>query len=498
MSVSARPVAHRRVHRQRRTPRPDTFLLGRLRLAAGVAPLLILVTLGLCTLCLVQGSLTSASDVVVVVLCAVAVAGVYGFFLARHLAREVEERWQEVRAAERERVTAAVEATANAVVWSADQLCQGQQPPVPPAGRQSQEEGPGALMEAEFSALQGTAVRALLRVQQKPLERVQLALLRRVQQRQQALTVRMVATLDELEHLTADPHLLEKIFQLDHQATRARRWAESVAILSGDSPRRMGTPVRLTDVLRGAVAEIEQYARVRVVSADAGSQLAVSGAAGPELSHLVAELVENATVFSSPDAPVMMWAQRVAVGVEILVEDRAVRMPPRLRLDLNRLLEDPRQSDVAARVSAGTVGLVTAAVIAQRHKFVVELRENPAGGTTASVIVPSRHLQTAPPPQPSAVAVHAPARAQDAYEAPVQAPGLPSRASAGPRTDAPADGARQEEVPSLPRRKRSSVPPPAAPLRDAPAGRATPSTFAAFRAGQRKAAHSAPPPPTRP
>ncbi|NED88077.1 glycosyltransferase family 1 protein, partial [Streptomyces sp. SID11233] len=122
--------------------------------------------------------------------------------------------------------------------------------------------------------------------------------------RLQSLVHRQIQVLDELESGTEDPALLKGLFHIDHLATRTRRHAENLAVLGGSVSRRQwSTPIPLQQVLRSAVAEVEQYPRVRLVPPVDG---AVHGQNVADIVHLIAELVENATLFSAPHTPVLL------------------------------------------------------------------------------------------------------------------------------------------------------------------------------------------------
>ncbi|RSS53560.1 sensor histidine kinase, partial [Streptomyces sp. WAC06614] len=140
--------------------------------------------------------------------------------------------------------------------------------------------------------------------------------------RLQSLVHREISLLDDLEDTVEDPDLLKELFHVDHLATRIRRHAENLAVLGGAASRRQWTrPIDLSEVLRSAVAEVEQYTRVKVVPPAGGT---VRGHAVADVVHLLAELIENATVFSAPDTDVVVRAERVTAGIAVEVEDRGL------------------------------------------------------------------------------------------------------------------------------------------------------------------------------
>lgn len=138
--------------------------------------------------------------------------------------------------------------------------------------------------------------------------------------RTQAFVHRQIEYLDELEAEVEDPELLKGLFHLDHLATRIRRHAENLAVLGGAVARRQWSrPVCVSEVLRSCIAEVEHYARVRLVPPIEGT---VRGHAVADVVHLLAELVENATEFSAPQTQVLLRTQWVAAGLAVEVEDR--------------------------------------------------------------------------------------------------------------------------------------------------------------------------------
>ncbi|MFF9558861.1 ATP-binding protein [Streptomyces albus] len=216
------------------------------------------------------------------------------------------------------------------------------------------------------------------------------AVLGNLARRLQALAHREIRLIDELEHDIDDPDLLERVFAVDHLATRVRRHAENLAVLGGAAPhRRWNRPVHLSEVLRSAVAEIEQYPRVQLVPPVEG---AVRGHAVTDVVHLLAELVENATVFSAPETQVLVRAQRVTAGIAVEIEDRGFGMSPGDRHHMNAVLTEPDRVDFPALVRDGRIGLYLVAALARRHGIVVQLRDNIYGGVQAVTVLPRRLL----------------------------------------------------------------------------------------------------------
>lgn len=243
-----------------------------------------------------------------------------------------------------------------------------------------------------LGGLQAHVVASLIRVHDESQSVVLLEVLRGLAMREHGLVGKALAALTELEMLTDDPELLSKVFEIDHLVTRVRRQVESTAVLGGRSLRSVRRPVPVATALRGAVSEVVQYPRVVVAAGSVGAELGLPGHVGPDLTHLVAELIENACECSDPANRVWVRAQRVPNGLAIEVEDRAIPMRPQTRAQMNHLLQAPDEVDVSGQVRAGQLGLLVAAKIAQTHGLSVLLQENVTGGTTALVVVPDRLL----------------------------------------------------------------------------------------------------------
>ncbi|WP_405791253.1 ATP-binding protein [Streptomyces sp. NBC_00029] len=208
--------------------------------------------------------------------------------------------------------------------------------------------------------------------------------------RLQSLVHREISLLDDLEDTVEDPDLLKELFHVDHLATRIRRHAENLAVLGGAASRRQWTrPIDLSEVLRSSVAEVEQYTRVKVVPPAGGS---VRGHAVADVVHLLAELVENATVFSAPDTDVVLRAERVTAGIAVEVEDRGLGMPAEEQHRMNALLGDPDQVSVRHLLADGRIGLFVVSALARRHGIAVELKSNIYGGVLAVLVLPQELL----------------------------------------------------------------------------------------------------------
>jgi len=192
--------------------------------------------------------------------------------------------------------------------------------------------------------------------------------------------------LDRLES-RAEAGDLAELFKLDHLTTRMRRHAESLIILSGTAPvRGWKHPIRMIDVLRAAVAEIEQYTRVSVTTT---SDDGVVGAAATDVIHLLAELIENAASFSPPATEVVVSAGPAGNGCVVEIEDRGLGMPGEAYERFNAMLADPPEPGF---VDTDQLGLFVAARLAARQGIKVMLRPSPFGGVTAIVLIPHEVL----------------------------------------------------------------------------------------------------------
>ena len=181
--------------------------------------------------------------------------------------------------------------------------------------------------------------------------------------RNQSLVQRQLELLDDLERNEHDPAALDALFKLDHMATRMRRNAESLLVLSGaEQPRQWQQPIALIDVVRAAAAEIADFPRVELVGID--DDLAVSGRAVSDVAHLLAELLENATSFSPPDTAVVVSGAVSATGFVLAVSDQGIGMPPDRIAEANALLAEP---PVVGLALSRALGLHVVGSLAARH-----------------------------------------------------------------------------------------------------------------------------------
>jgi Histidine kinase-, DNA gyrase B-, and HSP90-like ATPase./Nitrate and nitrite sensing. len=232
-----------------------------------------------------------------------------------------------------------------------------------------------------LSTVRRTAVQAA--VGQAELRRGVSQVFRNLARRNQSLLHRQLTQLDAMQRKTTDPKTLQDLFRLDHLTTRMRRQAEGLIILSGaPAGRAWRKPVPILDVVRGAVAEVEDYTRVVLTPMP---DAALIGSAVTDVIHLLAELIENATVFSPPHTQVQVRAELVGRGIAIEIEDRGLGLGDAEREELNRRLENPPEFDLA---DSDRLGLFVVSQLAMRHNVKVTLRRSPYGGTTAVVLIP--------------------------------------------------------------------------------------------------------------
>ncbi|MFC8954290.1 nitrate- and nitrite sensing domain-containing protein [Streptomyces sp. NPDC057101] len=211
--------------------------------------------------------------------------------------------------------------------------------------------------------------------------------------RSQVLVHRQLNLLDSMERRADDPNELGDLFRLDHLTTRMRRHAESLIILSGAAPgRAWRMPVPLTNVVRAAVSEIEDYARVEVRRLP---ETAVVGGAVADLTHLLAELIENAAQFSPPHTKVRVSGEPVGNGYALEIEDRGLGMGKETLAEANARIA---QSEALDLFDSDRLGLFVVSRLSSRHDIRVQLRTSPYGGTTAVVLLPTDLLQGALPP----------------------------------------------------------------------------------------------------
>jgi signal transduction histidine kinase len=238
-----------------------------------------------------------------------------------------------------------------------------------------------------LSTLQRAAL--VLAIEQAVLRRHSTDALVSLGRRNQNLLDRQLELITQLEGDEADPDVLDSLFRLDHLATRMRRNAEGVMVLAGlDSPRHWPAPVALVDVIRSAIGEVEDYTRVVLHSV---GPVMVAGHVAADLAHVLAELVENALVYSPPDHDVEILGRSDPLdrGYTVGVVDTGLGMPPAELAAANRRLAGTENYAVAP---SKYLGHYVAGILARRHGMVLRLSPTDGGGTTATVHLPAHLL----------------------------------------------------------------------------------------------------------
>ncbi|HXQ57281.1 MAG TPA: nitrate- and nitrite sensing domain-containing protein, partial [Actinomycetes bacterium] len=247
-------------------------------------------------------------------------------------------------------------------------------------------------VSAAFNSVHSTAIQVA--TEQAALRRSVSDMFLNLARRSQSLIDRQLELIDDLERTEADPDALDNLFKLDHLATRMRRNAEDLIVLSGAEPaRRWSQPVPLVEVVRAALAEVEDYNRVELLPID---DIGVAGQAVSDVVHLLAELIENATSFSPPGTKVQVAGQQVSNGYVLEIEDRGLGMTDEELVEANERLANPPMVDFAL---SRMLGLYVVARLAQRYNVKVQLRHSWYGGITALVLLPSNLTVQAPMPE---------------------------------------------------------------------------------------------------
>ncbi|MGW7549179.1 nitrate- and nitrite sensing domain-containing protein [Streptomyces sp. NPDC054770] len=227
------------------------------------------------------------------------------------------------------------------------------------------------------------------------------------------LVERQLAVIETLEEREQDPDRLSTLFKLDHFATVMRRHSENLLVLAGtEHVQQHAGPIPLVDVVRAAVSEIERYERIRIASLPPHAH--VAGFAADDLSHLLAELMENATASSPPDVPVEISGWLLESGeIMLSVQDEGIGMTADRMVRLNsRLADFDPESPYDQQGEGGLgLGLYVVARLAHRHGVRVQLREQKQGGVAAVVVLPQPLLAQAPPAVPTATTTPAGAHA---------------------------------------------------------------------------------------
>ncbi|MGI5207323.1 sensor histidine kinase [Spirillospora sp. CA-108201] len=232
-----------------------------------------------------------------------------------------------------------------------------------------------------FNAARRTAIQSA--VEEATLRRNVSDVFVNLARRSQTLLHRQLKLLDSMERRIETPDDLEDLFRVDHLATRMRRHAEGLIILSGQAPGRgWRSPVAIVDVARAAASEVEDYTRVNVAPM---TRAAIVGPAVADVIHLLAELIENAATFSPPHTTVQVQGQAVSHGFTLEVEDRGLSMDEPSLAAANERLATAAEFDLS---DSAQLGLFVVGRLARRHGIKVTLRTSPYGGMTAIVLLP--------------------------------------------------------------------------------------------------------------
>jgi signal transduction histidine kinase len=216
--------------------------------------------------------------------------------------------------------------------------------------------------------------------------------------RSQSLIERQLEVIDELERSGSGADVRAGLGELDHLATRMRRNAENLIILSGSEPaRRWRGPIGLADVVRAAIEEVKEHTRVELLRID---QVQLAGHAAADVMHLLAELIENAVTFSAPGTKALVAGQPLPAGYLLEIEDQGLGMTDEQLVKVNQRLAKPPDIDFAL---AKMLGFFVVTQLASRHGIRVQLRHSWYGGVTAMVLLP-RQLLVNLPAEPSAAA----------------------------------------------------------------------------------------------
>ncbi|MGX9889640.1 nitrate- and nitrite sensing domain-containing protein [Streptomyces sp. NPDC002276] len=333
----------------------------------------------------------------------------------------------------------------------------------------------GKVAEA-FNSAQRTAVSVAL--EQASLREGARLVFHNMSRRIQLLVHRQLTVIDSMERKEQDPQLLADLYRVDHLATRMRRNAESLTVLSGAAPRRRWKhAVPLADLLRSAVSEIEGYTRVVV---EPLPPIAVLGPAVGDTIHLMAELIENGVTFSPPHTEVRVRALPVAQGYAVEVEDRGLGLAVDEYAAANELLHHPKDFSFTTLGEDPRLGLFTVGHLAQRHGITASLQASSYGGSLAVVVLPQALTEPVADGIPSPLDARAERHLASVAGSPTEpfpAPGQPTGPVGGP----PRAGVTAGGMPMRTRRTRNAsavgpvVTATTAPQEDTPSYESTPS-----------------------
>ncbi|WP_335939482.1 sensor histidine kinase [Streptomyces sp. PTD5-9] len=334
---------------------------------------------------LVDKAVTEAADIssgarndAVVNAAVVLVALLAAFVLAGLMARQMSRSMRELRAAAFQIAEQRLPSLVDQLSRNDPGVVDTRVRPIPIDSRDEIGEVARAFDQVHREAVRLAAEQAMLRGNVN-------AIFTNLSRRNQSLIEGQLTLITDLENNEADPDQLENLFRLDHLATRMRRNGENLLVLAGEEPgRRWNQPVPLVDVLRAACSEVESYERIEVSGVP---ETEIHGRAVTDLVHLLAELLENATTFSSPQTKVRITATRLPDSrVVIEIHDKGIGLTPEDFAEINHRLANPPTVDAAV---SQRMGLFVVGRLSDRHGIRVQLR--PSGeqaGTTSLVTLP--------------------------------------------------------------------------------------------------------------
>ncbi|MFD3541095.1 ATP-binding protein [Streptomyces sp. NPDC058662] len=331
----------------------------------------------------------------------------------------------------------------------------------------------GGHLDSEFAEALRAALRTLLEAvdaEERTRESSQRALVA-IARRVQAIVHQLAKDLRDMQILHGTDVVVSHGLQdIDHRNALIGRLAASIAVLGDARPgRQWSKAIPLYDVVRGAMSRIVDYPRVKLQSV---TEVAVIGQGAEPLIHLLAELLDNATTFSPPHAPVEVTASEVPSGIAIEIEDRGVGLTEEVRQRIDRVMAQA-SSGLADLGEATQLGLPVVSRLARENGLDVDLRTSAYGGVRAVVLVPRRLITTVQQPAP---------KVQQFAPRPTGAPTVPRPTMT---RDAAADSVEvKQTLNGLPQRRRES-PVPTPVVRTTPhppaASAATPGTAGAPR-----------------
>ena len=295
----------------------------------------------------------------------------------------------------------------------------------------------GSLATA-MNSMQITAVG--LAAEQARIRRNVSTMLGNLARRNQSLVNRTLSFITDLERDERDPETLDNLFKLDHLTTRMRRNAESLLVLSGaEQARSWPRPVEVREVLRAALSEIESFDRVELASLHPAL---IRGSSVADLTHLVAELLDNATRFSPPDTTVVVTGEQSGDGYTISIVDRGMGMSSDALSAANRDLES--LSRLEERTSL-VLGFAVVGRLGARNGIGVRLEQSPHDGVTARVRLPGAVLHRATAPAADTVRPAVAAGADSAHMSSGSAP-TASVVNGSTASRSPVNGASRSDV----------------------------------------------------